>query len=440
MRNKGLDLRHHSFGRAMRGLDETEVLSFLQATAPDYEQAHADVEFLRQQLDETAAELRRLQDQERTVTRLLVAAEEDARVRLEATAKDVAEIERKADERARALLASAEAQRVKMLEEVRALVARRSIAASGLTELIDGLSRRAGQVVTKPVGAAPAAPPVRMVAPVPAAVTTPVVEPPVVATPAVAPPAAASAVAAQPRVQAAAVEPPPAAVAPPVAIAVPPPVAPALTVQPMSVLGLSAIDTLSAEESEAETANVLDAPLAEESADSSESAAESTESEAPRSNRAWWVAAAGVVLAVSTAAALGFPRIGKVAEPPPAADLKPAAQTPKPKAKPVASGTTEARQPSPAPPPAVAAPSAPLAVTLKANRQCWLRLVVDGRTETKTLAEGEELSRNANREIELRVGDAAAIAVIVNGRALAPLGRNGQVVDTVFHADLSGAR
>ena len=440
MRNKGLDLRHHSFGRAMRGLDETEVLSFLQATAPDYEQAHADVESLRQQLDETAAELRRLQDQERTVTRLLVAAEEDARVRLEATAKDVAEIERKADERARALLASAEAQRVKMLEEVRALVARRSIAASGLTELIDGLSRRAGQVVTKPVGAAPAAPPVRMVAPVPAAVTTPVVEPPVVATPAVAPPAAASAVAAQPRVQAAAVEPPPAAVAPPVAIAVPPPVAPALTVQPMSVLGLSAIDTLSAEESEAETANVLDAPLAEESADSSESAAESTESEAPRSNRAWWVAAAGVVLAVSTAAALGFPRIGKVAEPPPAADLKPAAQTPKPKAKPVASGTTEARQPSPAPPPAVAAPSAPLAVTLKANRQCWLRLVVDGRTETKTLAEGEELSRNANREIELRVGDAAAIAVIVNGRALAPLGRNGQVVDTVFHADLSGAR
>ena len=57
MRNRGLDLRHHSFGRAMRGLDETEVLSFLQATAPDYEQAHADVEFLRQQLDETAAEL-----------------------------------------------------------------------------------------------------------------------------------------------------------------------------------------------------------------------------------------------------------------------------------------------------------------------------------------------------------------------------------------------
>jgi len=208
----------------------------------------------------------------------------------------------------------------------------------------------------------------------------------------------------------------------------------------MSVLGLSAIDTLRAEEPEPVTPNVPDAALSDESAESAESVGESSVSEAPRSNRAWWVAAAGVVLAVSTAAALGFPRIGRVAEPPPAADIKPAAQTPKPKAKLVASGLAEARQPSPAPPPAVAAPSAPLAVTLKANRQCWLRLVVDGRTETKTLAEGEELSRNANREIELRVGDAAAIAVTVNGRALAPLGRNGQVVDTVFHADLSGTR
>jgi hypothetical protein len=79
-------------------------------------------------------------------------------------------------------------------------------------------------------------------------------------------------------------------------------------------------------------------------------------------------------------------------------------------------------------------------VTLKANRECWLRLVVDGRTETKTLAEGEELSRGANREIELRVGDAGALAVTVNGRPLAPLGRTGQVIDTVFHADLAGSR
>ena len=405
MRNKGLDLRHHSFGRAMRGLDETEVLSFLQATAPDYEQAHADVESLRQQLEETAAELRRLQDQERTVTRLLVAAEEEARVRLEATAQEVAAIERKGEERARALLANAEAQRVKMQEEVRGLVARRSIATSGLTDLIDALSRRAGQPAQRPAAAAPPAPAARIVAPVSAVVVaSPVPAPPAgaatsLATPVVATPAVAPAVPATPIVQ-------------PVATVHAAPVAP--TPPPVTM--------------------VPDEPFA---ADSTESDALSTEAEAPRSNRAWWVAAAGVVLAVTTAAALGFPRIGRVTEPKPSATIKPAAPAPTPKPRPVASDPTDSRPPSPSAAPAVATPSAPLAVTLKANRQCWLRLVVDGRTETKTLAEGEELSRSANREIELRVGDAAAIAVIVNGRALAPLGRNGQVVDTVFHADLS---
>jgi len=201
-----------------------------------------------------------------------------------------------------------------------------------------------------------------------------------------------------------------------------------------SVLGLSATNASRTGDSKPEATYVPDEPFAPEA---TESDAFSTEADAPRSNRAWWVAAAGVVLAVTTAAALGFPRIGRVTEPPSSATIKPAAPAPTPKPRPVASDTTDSRPPSPSAAPAVATPSAPLAVTLKANRQCWLRLVVDGRTETKTLAEGEELSRNANREIELRVGDAAAIAVTVNGRALAPLGRNGQVVDTVFHADLS---
>ena len=221
MRNKGLDLRHHSFGRAMRGLDETEVLSFLQATAPDYEQAHAEVASLRQQLDDTAVELRRLQEQERTVTRLLVAAEEDARVRLEATAKDVAEIERKAEERARALVANAETQHARMQDDVRAIVARRSIAASGLTELIDGLSRRAGQERPKPAAAAAPAPaPARIVQPAPAG-TPPAVQP-------------APAIRPQPVVTTA---PPTAAIEPPPSV-----VPPALPTEPISLLGLSTRD------------------------------------------------------------------------------------------------------------------------------------------------------------------------------------------------------
>jgi hypothetical protein len=411
MRNKGLDLRHHSFGRAMRGLDETEVLSFLQATAPDYEQAHAEVASLRQQLDEAAVELRRLQEQERTVTRLLVAAEEDARTRLEATAKEVAEIDRKAEERARALVANAETQHARMQDEVRGIVARRSIAASGLTELIDALSRRAGQERPKPAAVAPPAPtPVRILqqapaGPPPAVQPAPAIKPQLVVT-----------------------------TAPPAAPAIDPPTpVPALPTEPISLLGLSARDAATADADESESAATPDVSPSTDVVDSAPDAVE--DDDAPRSRRAWWVAAAGIVLAVTTAAALGFPRIGGVTDEPPPPRSKPAAPAPTP--KPVASEATESRPPAPA---VVAAPvisAAPLAVTLKANRQCWLRLVVDGRTETKTLAEGEELSRSASREIELRVGDAAAIAVTVNGRTLAPLGRSGQVIDTVFHADLT---
>ena len=411
MRNKGLDLRHHSFGRAMRGLDETEVLSFLQATAPDYEQAHAEVASLHQQLDDAAVELRRLQEQERTVTRLLVAAEEDARTRLEATAKEVAEIERKGEERARALVGNAETQHARMQDEVRAIVARRSIAASGLTELIDALSRRAGQERPKPAAAAPPAPtPVRIVQQAPG-VAPPAVQP----TPAIKPQLVVT-------------------TAPPVAPAIDPPprVPPALPTEPTSLLGLSARDAVMADASASESAA---APDVSPSTDVVDSATDAVEDDAPRSRRAWWVAAAGIVLAVTTAAALGFPRIGGVTVEAPPPQSKPVAPAPKP--KPVTSDASESRPPAPAVVAPPVTPAAPLAVTLKANRQCWLRLVVDGRTETKTLAEGEELSRSANREIELRVGDAAAIAVTVNGRTLAPLGRNGQVIDTVFHADLT---
>ena len=411
MRNKGLDLRHHSFGRAMRGLDETEVLSFLQATAPDYEQAHAEVASLRQQLDQAAVELRRLREQERTVTRLLVAAEEDARTRLEATTKEVAEIERKAEERARALIGNAETQHARMQDEVRAIVARRSIAASGLTELIDALSRRAGQERPKPAAAAPPAPtPARIVqqatgvAP-PAVQPTPAIKPQLVVT--TAPPAA------------------PATDAPPLA-------PPALPTEPISLLGLSAKDAVMADASASKSAAT---PADSPSTDVVDSATDAVEDDAPRSRRAWWVAAAGIVLAVTTAAALGFPRIGGVTVEAPPPQSKPVAPAPKP--KPVTSDASESRPPAPAVVAPSVTPAAPLALTLKANRQCWLRLVVDGRTETKTLAEGEELSRSANREIELRVGDAAAIGVTVNGRTLAPLGKSGQVIDTVFHADLT---
>jgi hypothetical protein len=209
-----------------------------------------------------------------------------------------------------------------------------------------------------------------------------------------------------------------------------------LPAEPIAEIAPSPASVAHVEESSPEAAFVSEISVDPEHVASAD---EIHEEDLSGSKRAWWVAAAGIVLAVTTAAALGIPHLGSVsdgARPAPVAKPKATA----PAATPVASKVPDS---SSAPAPvalAVPTPSAPLTVTLKANRECWLRLVVDGRTETKTLAEGEELSRGANREIELRVGDAGALAVTVNGRPLAPLGRTGQVIDTVFHADLAGSR
>jgi hypothetical protein len=98
--------------------------------------------------------------------------------------------------------------------------------------------------------------------------------------------------------------------------------------------------------------------------------------------------------------------------------------------------------PAPAPVPPIpaavvpaAAPAAPLEVKVTSSRPCWVRVTVDGRTSSLMLAAGDEIVRSAENEIQVRIGDAAAVTLEVNGRALPPLGRTGQVVDRTFTAD-----
>jgi hypothetical protein len=69
-----------------------------------------------------------------------------------------------------------------------------------------------------------------------------------------------------------------------------------------------------------------------------------------------------------------------------------------------------------------------------------VRLTIDGRSESVLLEAGREITRGAEREIQLRIGNAAAARLAVNGLALPPLGRDGQVVDrTITLADVAAA-
>jgi hypothetical protein len=71
---------------------------------------------------------------------------------------------------------------------------------------------------------------------------------------------------------------------------------------------------------------------------------------------------------------------------------------------------------------------------LRPLRLCWVRVVVDDRTDARELQPGEEIRLEARRAILLRVGDAGALSVELNGRVLPPLGGDGQVVERRFTA------
>jgi cytoskeleton protein RodZ len=72
-----------------------------------------------------------------------------------------------------------------------------------------------------------------------------------------------------------------------------------------------------------------------------------------------------------------------------------------------------------------------LTVGLRATAPCWVSVLVDGkRTIARQFSVGEQQTIQVQGELVLTAGDAAALAVTVNGAAVKPLGRGGQVVTT----------
>ncbi len=70
-----------------------------------------------------------------------------------------------------------------------------------------------------------------------------------------------------------------------------------------------------------------------------------------------------------------------------------------------------------------------LMVTLRAERQCWISIVVDGGERLERLMEPEEtIVLHAQDEALVQVGNAAALSVLINNTQTKPLGRDGEVV------------
>jgi hypothetical protein len=80
-----------------------------------------------------------------------------------------------------------------------------------------------------------------------------------------------------------------------------------------------------------------------------------------------------------------------------------------------------------------------LSVVAEAVRDVWIRTTIDGRTDGgQTLAAGKSIDVSAEQSISLRVGDAGAVVVSVNGEKR-PLGRDGEVLTRTFVAESAAA-
>jgi hypothetical protein len=77
-----------------------------------------------------------------------------------------------------------------------------------------------------------------------------------------------------------------------------------------------------------------------------------------------------------------------------------------------------------------------LTILLTARERCWIRASLDGeRKLERELEAGEQATVQARNEVVLRVGNAAAISLTINGVAALPLGRPGEAVTTRITPD-----
>ena len=108
----------------------------------------------------------------------------------------------------------------------------------------------------------------------------------------------------------------------------------------------------------------------------------------------------------------------------PAAQLPTAAPRPLPDVVP-AVGTAPASEAIDAAPGA----AAPLTLHITARKECWVSVTADGRdVVSRLLGVGEEEAVRAASEFRIKIGDASAVTMRLNGALVRSLGRPGEVV------------
>jgi cytoskeleton protein RodZ len=86
--------------------------------------------------------------------------------------------------------------------------------------------------------------------------------------------------------------------------------------------------------------------------------------------------------------------------------------------------------------PADPAGEGPLTLHVVARSDCWVSVIADGREVVARLfTAGDEEAVRAGSELRVKVGDATAVSLRLNGMPVRPLGRSGQVVSLRIDAE-----
>jgi cytoskeleton protein RodZ len=109
------------------------------------------------------------------------------------------------------------------------------------------------------------------------------------------------------------------------------------------------------------------------------------------------------------------------------ADRQPA-NAPAESAAPVESGAPEKPEQQAAEVPPAQDTNAPVQVELTAQEPVWVRAQSDGRyLFARTLQPNESRKVDAEKEVQLRLGNAGAVTILLNGKPIGPVGSKGQI-------------
>ena len=469
MKKSGFNLRDRKFRTVFWGADRREVHAALDAVATEYERLQAELRQISEEREALAREIERIIELDRSVVRVLVGAEEEAGIKRAAARRHSAALIAQAEEQAASLLRDSERERDGLQQELAAYVERRQHAVRTLHALIGQMGTGEDASSRPEPGSAASsaqattgtsAHPRPVLQPVPAVrsgddwladveqrlrVAARELRPPVdpgdpgeAETQELPQDVEAPAQTSERRVMLTGVTSAPVTTSTEAANLEPLP-EPSPAEPSSGAWG----QTPFREQTDADLAAVGGAPVSVADGESQADHISPSPSAVPigavsentdlTAGRRWSrrsLALAGVGAAAVIAIAVGLPGMSGSKPPGQAVKLRPSgAQSPP--------GGDAASTPAAPPASSEAGPTgsagtqtpAALNVRLRPLRECWVRVTVDGQRDERTLQPGEDIMLRGQEHVILRVGDAGALAVELNGRALPPLGPDGQVVN-----------